>query len=408
MTAVGRVAAFAMETRMPDQRVVVTGMGAVCCFGAGVLALWDAVTAGRCGIRPLQRLSRQSHRYSLCGEVPDVNALPAPDEDLAVRFAIVAAQEALSQASLDAALRRFVVPVFASNFAAMSTRERLFREDAAAPARAGGLFGDGPLLRAAALLGVGANGSALSLSCASGNAAIGYAADLLREGSAQVAVAVGCDAISEIVWAGLGALRAMSDTALRPFDRRRDGTIFAEGAGAMVLETLSHARARGARPLAEFLGWGTSSDAFHLTHPEPEGQGMIRAMAAALSDARIGPEDVDHVNAHATGTRLNDRLETLALKAVLGRRAAKIPVSGIKSMLGHAMGAAGTLEAIVTVMTLRTGIVPPTIGLEEPDPDCDLDYVPGGARRADVGVALNNSAGFGGCNAAVLFRRWEG
>jgi len=396
------------EENVSDDRIVVTGMGAVSCFGPGVGRLWEALVSGRCGIRPMTRLDSTPYRYRHCGEVPAEAELPAPEEDLAVRFAIAAIEEALGQASLDRGLYSSVVPVLASNFGAMSATERLLRSGTDSATVGGGLLGDGSLLSVTARLGLSSEGSAISLSCASGNAAIGYAADLLRGGYADMALAVGYDAISEVVWAGLSALRAMSEKALRPFDRRRDGTIFSEGAGALLLERLRHARDRGVAPLAEFVGSGTSSDAFHMTHPEPAGRGMVRAMRAALADACIGPEVVDHVNAHATGTRLNDRLETAALKEVFGPRARVIPVSAIKSMIGHAMGAASSLEAIATVMTLRSGVVPPTIGLEEPDPDCDLDYVPGRARRAEVRVALNNAAGFGGCNAAVIFRRWDG
>jgi len=245
--------------------------------------------------------------------------------------------------------------------------------------------------------------STVSLSCASGNAAIGYAANLIRMGHADVVLAGGYDAISDLVWAGLCSLRAMSTKALLPFDGRRDGTIFGEGAGVLVLENAEHAKARGQAVLADFLGSATSSDAHHMTHPEPDAEGLIRVMRDALSDAQVTPDQIDHISAHGTGTRFNDSLETSAIKTVFGDRAALIPISGIKSMLGHAMGAASSLEAIAAIMTIRENVAPPTIGLEEKDPECDLDYVPQKARPATVRIAMNNSAGFGGCNAVVVF-----
>ena len=367
-------------------------------------ALWEGLVSGRCGIGPMTRLDVARHRITHCGEVP---TLP-PDvwgdvEDLALRYLLAASSEALTQAGL-ADAGEDVALVVASNFAAMATTERLLAGKSGSVA---GALHNGPIETAAARLGMNGPKTALSLSCASGNAALGHAADLLRSGMADVALAVGYDAISEIVWSGLTALRAMSAHGLLPFDARRDGTIFGEGAGALALETATHAQARGARPLARFLGYGASNNAFHMTHPDAGGEGMIRAMRDALADAGVEPDAVDHINAHGTGTPSNDKLETAAIKAVFGAHARRIPISGVKSMIGHGMGAAGALEAVAVVKTLQDGRVPPTINLLEPDPDCDLDYVPLKAREADVRIALNNSAGFGGCNASVILQRWE-
>ena len=398
-----------MARAFTEKNIVVTGMGAVSSLGYGVDTLWEALVNGRCGIGPLTRLDAARYRIGHCGEVPpmpDDTASDAPD--LAIRYLVVAAEEALNQAGLQDEERRTTALVAASNFGPMQATERFLGPPENGTWRTpGGVFHDEAVRLARQKLRLSGPGTAISLSCASGNAAIGYAADLLRAGQAEAVVAVGYDAVSEIVWAGLCALRAMSRKALLPFDSRRDGTIFSEGAGALVLEAESHATARGARPLARYLGCGTSSNAFHMTHPDPRGEGMVRAMRAALRDAGIGPEQVDHINAHATGTKPNDRLETAAIKAIFGEHASRIAVNGIKAMLGHAMGAAGALEAIAAVMTLREGIIPPTIGLEQPDPDCDLDAVPLKARRAEVRTALNNSAGFGGCNASVVLQRWE-
>ena len=394
---------------MGPPRIVITGMGAVSCLGLGVPAMWDALVNGRCGIRPLKRLNASRHRIAHGGEAP---ALPDGTKyaglDLATRYMLLAAEEAFAQAELSPESRDSTALVLGTNFGAMATTEAFL-----SGALSGELleclpFADGPAMVVGKQLGLGGVRSTLSLSCASGNAAIGYAADLIRAGRAQAALAGGYDAICELVWAGLGALRAMSSKAVLPFDLRRDGTIFSEGAGALLLESERHALARGARPLAEFLGYATSSNAFHLTHPDPDGGGMARAMGDALGASGIAAEEVDHINAHATGTKPNDKLETAAIKTVFGAHAKRIPVNGVKSVLGHAMGAASALEAIATILTIRDGIVPPTVGLEQPDPECDLDCTPLKARRAAVRTALNNSAGVGGCNAAVIFRRWEG
>ena len=388
-------------------RIVITGIGAVSCLGFGVASLWDGLINGRCGIRRLTRLDPEAFRIQHAGEVPlRQDDLPDPSGDLAVHFANAACVEALNQARIPPEDRKGAALVLASNFGEMATTERILAklQDADFPTEA---LADGPTALVAERLGLGGPRASLSLSCASGNAAIGYAADLIRAGDAEVVVAGGYDAICEVVWAGLCSLRAMSAKAVRPFDRRRDGTIFAEGAGVVVLEEEGHALRRGAAPLAEFLGYTTTSNAFHMTHPDPDGGGMVRAMAGAISDARLTPDEIDHVNAHATGTPSNDKLETLAVKSVFGSHAGDLAINGIKSMLGHAMGAAGALEAIASIMTIREGVIPPTIGLDEPDPECDLDYTPLQAKRAEVRTVLNNSAGFGGCNASVVLRRWE-
>ena len=384
-------------------RVVVTGMGAISALGVGVEALWQGLLDGRCGIGPLTRLDASRHRVGQAAEARDFESGEGAGH--AIALATAAGAEAIHSAQLGEDELGRTALVLASNFGPMARMERLLSGDADAASARG--FHDDALREVAERLAIGGFRSALSLSCASGNAAIGYAADLIRHGRANIALAGGYDALSEVVWAGLCSLRAMTDGVLRPFDRRRDGTVFGEGAGVLVLERADHAEERGAQPLAEFLGCATSSNAFHMTHPDPDGGGMVRAMRGALREANLAPESVDHVNAHATGTPPNDKLETMAIKTVFGERARRLPVNGIKSMIGHAMGAAGALEAIASIMTLRESVIPPTIGLEELDPECDLDCVPGAARRADVHTVLNNSAGFGGCNASVLFGRCE-
>jgi len=382
-----------------SSKVLVTGLGAVSSLGVGVTAMWEGLLAGRCGIGPLARLDPAAHRIGHAGEVRGLSVdSSAGSEDLAFQYALSACREALGDIPEDR--RGGIAIVLGSNFGAMGQTERLL--DGEVDARSPSLIGD-VTDKVAQALRIGGVRSTLSLSCASGNAAIGYAADLIRAGYADAALACGFDAISETVWAGLCSLRAMTQDVLRPFDRRRDGTIFAEGAGAVLLDNERHSSESGTRPLAQLLGYATTSNAFHMTHPDADGAGLAHAMRDALRDAGLGPEAIDHINAHATGTGPNDKLETAAIKSVFGERARSIPINGLKSMLGHAMGAASALEAIACVLSIRDGIIPPTIHLEEPDPECDLDYVPNTARKMKVRYAMNNSAGFGGCNAATIF-----
>jgi 3-oxoacyl-(acyl-carrier-protein) synthase len=245
----------------------------------------------------------------------------------------------------------------------------------------------------------------ISLSCASGNAALAYACELLRRGRAEIALAAGYDLISEFAWSGLIALRTMTTGKIAPFDRNRSGTIFGEGAGVMVLETEERARARGFIPRVELAGHHTNNNAFHLTAPDKDGASIALAMKRALEDADCSPQEVDHVNAHGTATRYNDKTETAAIKTVLGKRAHEIPVNAIKSMTGHLMGAAGIVETIAAARTIETGIVPPPINFETPDPDCDLHYCTSGAEKHDVKRAVSISSGLGGCNSVIVLRR---
>jgi len=402
----------ARGTGATGRRVVITGLGVVSCLGTGVERFWRALLAREYGIRPLTRLDGAKHRIAHGGEVKGFALAAEPDP--AVQFLLAAGREAAEHAGLGEApapsSRRAVV--VGTNFGAMERTARFLADLAQGRPRAGGAEGF-----RAAHLGVGARALAdalgfegialtLSLSCASGNAALARAADLIRRGEADVVLAGGYDAISEPAWAGLCALRTMTAGVLRPFDRRRDGTIFSEGAGVLVLESLDSARARGAEVLAEFAGCWTNNNAFHMTHPDPGGAGLARAMRGALDEARLAPDDVDHINSHGTGTIYNDRVETAAIKTVFGERARRIPINSIKSMVGHGMGAASAFEAVCAVLTLRHGVIPPTANLEEPDPDCDLDYVPDGPRECAVRVVLSNAAGIGGPNGAVVLSRF--
>ena len=301
--------------------------------------------------------------------------------------------------------------VLGTNFGAMDCGRRFFDSLAAGSPDTAEYFRgyrfSRPVEDVAAALGFKGVRCLVSLSCSSGNAALGRGAELIRSGEAEIALTGGFDSISELSWAGLVALRTMTDGLVRPFDRRRDGTIFSEGAAMLMLESLESARRRGAPILAEFLGCWMNNNAYHMAHPDKSGESIAKAMRLALDDALLPPDAVDHVNAHGTGTKYNDSVETLAIKNVFGPRAYKIPIVSIKSAIGHVLGAASAMEAVASVMTLREGVIPPTLNLEEPDPECDLDYVADGPRKSAVNVVLSNSSGIGGANCAVVLGRWQ-
>ncbi len=389
------------------ERILVTGLGAVSPLGWGVMPLWDGLVAGRSGLGPVRRFDASPFRSAGGGEVP---ARPSrgpdgadgadgahPARTLAESYLAAALQEALADSGAPAAGTALVV---GTNFGGMAAAERAlaggdepdlagyeFREQAAACATELGLTGVTV---------------ALSLSCASGTAALVAARELLRSGRAERVIAAGYDELSRYAFAGLAALRAMTTTALRPYDRRRDGTLFSEGAGAIVVEGERAAAEHGRAALAEVMGGALTNDAYHMTAPEKEARGIRALIRAALADAGVAPEDVDHVNLHGTGTKYNDAIETKALKGVFGERAVRVPVTANKGTIGHAMGAGGALETVATVLSMQGGLVPPTVGLEEPDPECDLDVVAGSAREVKIGVALKTSYGIGGTNAAVV------
>ena len=272
-----------------------------------------------------------------------------------------------------------------------------------------------PACQIAIQLGLRGPNSTITTACAASSQAIGEGAEMLLRGDAEIVLAGGSEApICELTLASFCAMRALSSgrnddpqRASRPFDAGRDGFVAGEGAAMLVLETLAHAQARGARIYAELLGYGASSDAYHVTAPDPVGQGAARAMQRAMRRARITPQQIDYINAHATSTAAGDAAETLAIKAALGEYASTVAVSSTKSMIGHLTGAAGAVEAVATIMALKHGLLPPTINYETPDPACDLDYVPNVARPAPIQIAMSNSFGFGGQNATLVFRKWE-
>ena len=379
-----------------ERRVVVTGMGALTAAGAGVAPFWSACVEGRSALRPATRVDTSDLGGVRVGEVDRAETAGGRR---ASDLALCASLEALVGAGLSPG------PLPSASGVALGTCLGETLGPASDPASACGPARDGlaaPALRLAAAHGLTGPVTTVSAACASGTAAIAAAAACIRRGESDLMLAGGVDALSRFVVSGFWLLRALSSTQVRPFDRRRDGLALGEGAGLLVLEERDRARARQAPILAEVLGAGTAADAYHMTGPSPRGDGVLRAMSAALADARRTPGDVDFVSAHGTGTPFNDRMETLALKRLLGARAPSVPIDSIKPVIGHTLGAAGALEAILCVRVLQEGTIPPTINYGEPDPECDLDYVPGAARRQLVRCALSTSSAFAGHNAALL------
>ncbi len=392
-------------------RIVITGMGAITPIGLTVDTFWSALCRGDTGIRELTRFDTKDWMFTRGGEIrefrlPSDLARVPPETDLATQFMMAAAWEAMRGAALDGGSDQpDIGVVLSTNFGGVSAAE-----EALGPVRASGrsladlAFQTGAD-RVADLWHLSGPRMALSLSCASGGAALAVAADLIRAGRAKAVLTGGYDAISRFAWSGLSVLRTMSKEAVRPFDKNRDGTIFSDGAGALIVEEYEHARERGAHMYAELVGYGLNNNAFHMTAPAKEGAGSAAVMKMALADAGLSPDAVDHVNAHGTGTKPNDVTETQAIKAVFGAHAARMPVTSIKGGLGHTMGAAGSLEAIASILSMRDGVIPPTLNYREPDPDCDLDYVVNHSRAMPLGTVLSNSAGIGGCNSAVILRK---
>ena len=396
-----------------DRReVVVTGLGAVTASGAGVDAFWNACVEGRSALRPAgPDLAGDGVAFPV-GVVtlgPGDDAAPGGGERAAALL-LAAAAEAIAGAGLAGA------PLPRGAGATIGTclggaRATFDWIDAVAAARGrdpgappwpspGGFAA--PTHRLAATHALAGPVTTISAACVSGTAAVAHAADAIRRGEADLMLAGGVDALSSFVLAGFGLLRALTPTQVRPFDRRRDGMALGEGAGVLVLESLETARRRRAPILARVEGSGSAADAHHMTGPSPTGDGAARALAAAIADAGGGVAAIDFVSAHGTGTPFNDRMETLAIKRVFGRRATEVPIDSIKPIIGHTLGAAGALEAILCVRVIGSGLIPPTAHCEEPDPECDLDYVTGTARRHAVRRAISTSSAFAGCNAALV------
>jgi 3-oxoacyl-[acyl-carrier-protein] synthase II len=412
----------------PTHRVVITGMGAITPLGNSVSLFWDGLINGRSGVRLAGGYDITDFPYVIAAEVRDFDPRDYMDAKSARRMArfaqlaVAAAGEALrdSGLNLDAVDRsRVAVDIGTSLGGTANVEEQIQAFMAKGRKRVDAFYLPTFIYNMAACQVAMAHGlhgptTAPVLACATGAYAIGEAARMVHSGDAIVAVCGGTDAgvtaLNAMAFGVIGAIAPPGDDpaqAVRPFDARRKGTAGGEGCGILVLEQLEHALARGARIYAELAGFGATEDAFHLTAPAPGGEYAALAISRAIEDAELTPEDVDHISAHGTGTPLNDAAETEAIKRALGTHAYHVAVSGIKSMIGHTAGAAGALALIGCVKSIEIGIVPPTINYGEPDPACDLDYVPNAARKQEVRVALANAFGFGGQNAVVLVRRFE-
>ena len=415
-----------------ERRVVVTGMGALTPVGNGVPAFWEGLVNGRSGIGRITIFDPSRVGSQVAGEIKDFDAdtvMPKKEvrrNDRYVHYAWAAAAEAMADAGLenpisDEALAWRTGCIIGSGIGGINTMIRDVTE-----AVEHGIERIGPFLvtalipdMAAGYVAIYANARgpnyATVSACSSANHAIGDSVNIIRRGEADVMIAGGAEAgIGEIPVAAFSAMRALStkrnhepEKASRPFDADRDGFVMGDGAGVLVLEALDHARARGATIHAEVVGYGATDDASHITLPAPGGRGAVESMRIAIADAGLDTDSIDYINAHGTSTPPNDRSETAAIKTLFGERAYRIPVSSTKSMTGHLMGAGGGIEAIATIQAMKTSCIPPTINLEHPDPDCDLDYVPHEARAAEVEVGMSNSFGFGGHNATLVFQRYD-
>jgi 3-oxoacyl-[acyl-carrier-protein] synthase II len=408
-------------------RVVVTGMGAVTPLGASVNEFWEGLIAGRSGIAPITLCDPSPYPCHIAGEVPDfdpgkyINPREARRMARFSQLPVAAAHMAIEDSGLDLGKEDMErVGVLLGNGAGglPVTQDACLDMNDKGNMKINPFFVPMMLPNMAAanvarIFGAKGYNSTVVTACAASNQAIGEAGEAIRRGAVDIVLAGGSEAsISEIGLSGFCILRALSShneepqKASRPFDAQRDGFVPAEGAGILVLESLEHALNRGANILAELVGYGTSCDAFHAVQPDETGEGASRAMRWALADARTSPEDVDYINAHGTSTPLNDAIETMAIKIAFGEQAYKVPISSTKSMIGHAMGGAGALEAVACIKTIQEGIIHPTVNQEHPDPACDLDYVPNVARRQNVDVVLSNGFGFGGQNTCIVLRRF--
>lgn len=399
-------------TRAASPRVVVSGLGVVSPYGAGVKSLWTGLSAGACAIRPVTAIETEGFRSRVAAEVPAevLEALgPSRRRSRADRLALAAAAEAITDAALDGRDRRQAACLVGAVGGGMYEAEAWYwgevRSGRPAPGRRA-LRSVLPRAHADAVafrFGLEGPRETLVMACASGAASIALGADLIRDGVVDVALVGGVDALTRICFMGFNALKLLSPEPCRPFDRDRRGMSIGEAAAFLVLEEAGRCRARGGRAHAELAGAAMTTDAYHVTAPHPEGEGMIRAMSLALGSAAMASDEIGYVNAHGTGTPQNDRIEALALARVFGE--GRVLVSSSKSLVGHTMAAAGSVEAVATILALEHGLVPPTANLTEIDPAVPFDCVPGAARPADLEAALSNSFGFGGQNVSLIFRR---
>ncbi len=412
------------------RRVVVTGLGAVSPVGLTVPSMWEALIAGKSGVSYISSFDPSSLEVKFAAEASGfdpmvyVNRKEARRMDRFTQFAVAASLQATESAALkidssNAEETGVIIGNSVCGLLSVCEQYKILSEEGprrVSPVLAPTMTGDAPSVQVSLILGAKGLSYSPSSACSSGSDAIGQAYQAIKAGAAKVMIAGGTEApIIPLVLVAFNAIRALAASnngapaACRPFDAERDGFIMGEGAAILVIEDADHAAERGAPILAEIASYSATSDAFHLTQPSPDGEGAARALRLALKRANLKPSDIDYINAHGTATLLNDRAETRAIKSVFsgnGYDAHHIPVSATKSMLGHLLGAAGSIEAVICILAINHGIVPPTINLTHPDPECDLDYVPNEARSVKVKTAMSNSFGFGGHNSVLIFRHY--
>ncbi|MDD2403107.1 MAG: beta-ketoacyl-ACP synthase II [Victivallaceae bacterium] len=412
-----------------NRRVVITGTGILSCVGNNVKDFWHSVVNGICGLDRITKIDVSQYRTQIGGEIHDFDItkyMPIKEAkrlDPFCQFAIAAADEALKEAgleTLDGIDRTKVGCLVSSGIGGLIT---LFDQTKVVlergPSRTSPLLIPmmiGDMASGALSIRYGATGPNMGIvtACATGAHSIGESFWMIKRGDANVMISGGAEAaVTELGFAGFCAMKAMSQRnddpkhASRPFDANRDGFVMSEGAGVLILEELEHAKRRGANILAEVTGYGATGDGYHITSPDPNGAGAARAITVALGHSGLNPDEVDYINAHGTSTELNDKYETKAIKAALGDYAHKVSVSSTKGTTGHSLGAAGGIECIACVKAIQNGIVPPTINYETPDPECDLDITPNVAKEKNIRVAINTNLGFGGHNAAIVFKKFE-
>ncbi|MGR3206017.1 beta-ketoacyl-ACP synthase II [Bacillus glycinifermentans] len=412
---------------MNRKRVVITGLGALSPLGNDVKTSWNNAVNGVSGVGPITRVDANEYPAKVAAELKDFNIEDYMDKkearkmDRFTQYAVVASKMAVEDAKLDINDKNAArIGVWiGSGIGGLETLEQQFETFLTkGPRRVSPFFvpmmiPDMATGQVSIALGAKGVNSCTVTACATGTNSIGDAFKVIQRGDADVMITGGTEApLTRMSFAGFSANKALSTnpdpkTASRPFDKNRDGFVMGEGAGIVVLEELEHALSRGADIYAEVVGYGSTGDAYHITAPAPNGEGGVRAMNEAIKDAGMSPEQIDYINAHGTSTPYNDKFETIAIKEVFGEHAYKLAVSSTKSMTGHLLGAAGGIEAIFSVLAIKDGIIPPTINIETPDEDCDLDYVPDKARRQNVDVVLSNSLGFGGHNATLIFKKYK-
>ena len=412
----------------PARRIVITGMGAMTALGLSVEAFWDGLISGRSGVVPITGFDTSAYPSRIAAQIRDfdpavwIDRKEARRMSRATQLIVSAARQALQDSGLtipEAGADDIGVFIGSGTTALPETEETVRAivkggGPRVSPFFVGTVLPNMPAGQLGIQLRLRGPNAAVSSACAASSTAIGEAAEMIRRGAARAMIAGGVEApICELGLAAFSATRAMSvrnddpATACRPFAADRDGMVAGEGAGIVILERLDDALARGARIRAEVIGYGASCDAYHIVAPDSTGRGAALAIGRAVANAGLAPEEIDYISAHGTGTDLNDAMETRAVKTVFGDVAYRIPISGIKPQVGHLLAGCGAVEAVATVRALETGILPPTINHHAPDPQCDLDYVPNEARPAPIRVALSQTFGFGGQNAAVIFRRWD-